>query len=53
MTNATCNVAIVGCGLGGVAAAIGIRRAGHVVTIYERAQALAEVRQQPMVRFVR
>ena len=37
------HVAIVGAGLGGLAAAIGIARAGHKVTILEQAPVLGEV----------
>lgn len=37
------HVAIVGAGLGGLAAAIGIARAGHKVTILEQAPMLGEV----------
>jgi salicylate hydroxylase len=37
------NIAIIGAGLGGLAAAIGIAKAGHRVTIIERAPGLAEV----------
>ncbi len=37
------NVAIIGAGLGGLAAGVAIARAGHLVTIIERASALAEV----------
>ncbi|KAF2095114.1 FAD/NAD(P)-binding domain-containing protein [Rhizodiscina lignyota] len=37
------HVAIIGAGLGGLAAAIGIAKAGHRVTIIERAPALAEI----------
>ena len=36
-------VAIIGAGLGGLAAAIGIARAGHKVTIFEQAPLLGEV----------
>ena len=36
-------IAIIGAGLGGLAAAIGIARAGHKVTILEQAQLLGEV----------
>ena len=36
-------IAIIGAGLGGLAAAIGIARAGHKVTILEQASALGEV----------
>lgn len=38
-----CRVAIVGAGLGGLAAAIGITLAGHKVTILEQAAQLGEV----------
>ena len=37
------HVGIVGAGLGGLAAAIGITRAGHKVTILEQAAQLGEV----------
>lgn len=37
------HVAIIGAGLGGLAAAIGIARAGHQVTIIEQASQLGEV----------
>lgn len=37
------HVGIVGAGLGGLAAAIGIARAGHRVTILEQAAVLGEV----------
>jgi len=37
------HVVIVGAGLGGLSAAIGIARAGHQVTIVERSQHLGEV----------
>lgn len=43
MYRRTCSVAVVGCGLGGLATAIGIRRAGHSVTVFEQAKALSEV----------
>lgn len=38
------HIAVVGAGLGGLAAAIGIARAGHKVTVLEQASALGEVR---------
>lgn len=41
--NAKSHIAIVGAGLGGLAAAIGIAKAGHQVTIVEQAPALGEV----------
>ncbi|ORY56969.1 putative salicylate hydroxylase [Pseudomassariella vexata] len=37
------NIAIVGGGIGGLAASISLRRAGHKVTIYERADFVGEV----------
>lgn len=37
------HVAVVGAGLGGLAAAIGISRAGHRLTILEQAPMLSEV----------
>lgn len=38
------DIIIVGAGLGGLAAAIGISKAGHRVTILEQAEQLGEVR---------
>ena len=43
MSKPQLHVAIVGAGLGGLAAAIGISKAGHKVTILEQASALGEV----------
>jgi 2-polyprenyl-6-methoxyphenol hydroxylase-like FAD-dependent oxidoreductase len=37
------NVGIIGCGIGGVAAAVALRRAGIEATVYERANELREV----------
>ena len=37
------HICIIGAGLGGLAAAIGITRAGHKVTILEKAHRLGEV----------
>lgn len=37
------NIAVVGGGIGGVAVSIALRRAGHRVTIYERADYAGEV----------
>lgn len=42
-TEAMMHVVIVGAGLGGLAAAIGIAKAGHQITILEQAGALGEV----------
>ena len=39
-----CNVSVVGAGLGGLAAAIGIRKAGQDVIVLERMPELREVR---------
>ena len=44
------NIGIVGAGLGGLAAAIGIARAGHQVTIFEQAAALGEVSLEPVAK---
>ena len=38
-----CKVIVVGAGLGGLAAAIGIRKAGHDVVVLERMPELREV----------
>ena len=43
MNKTTCQVAIVGCGLGGLAAAIALRRQGHDVIILDQAAQLSEV----------
>lgn len=43
MSNPEFHVAIVGAGLGGLAAAIGIARAGHRATVFEQASVLSEV----------
>lgn len=39
----TCNVIIVGAGIGGLTAAIAIRRAGFHITVLEQAAELGEV----------
>ena len=41
---ALCHVIIVGAGLGGLAAAIGIKKAGYEVTVLEKMSVLREVR---------
>lgn len=43
MSNARSHIAIIGAGLGGLTAAIGIAKAGHQVTIIEQAPVLGEV----------
>jgi salicylate hydroxylase len=43
MSNPRFHVGIVGAGLGGLAAAIGIAHAGHKVTVLEQARTLGEV----------
>ena len=43
LTNIECHILIIGCGLGGLAAAIAIRKAGHKVTILEKRALLQEV----------
>ena len=43
------HIAIVGAGLGGLSAAIGISRAGHRVTILEQAAQLGEVCHRSLV----
>jgi cation diffusion facilitator CzcD-associated flavoprotein CzcO len=51
MTNIKCSVAIIGAGLGGLATAIAIAKAGHHVLIVERAPSLAEVpKPLPLIR---
>jgi salicylate hydroxylase len=37
------HIAIVGCGIGGLAAAIALRHQGHYVTVYERSHFASEV----------
>ena len=43
MSKNTCQVAIVGCGLGGLAAAVALRRQGHDVIMLDQAAQLSEV----------
>ncbi|KAI9734836.1 MAG: hypothetical protein M1834_001915 [Cirrosporium novae-zelandiae] len=43
MSKPSLHVAVIGAGLGGLAAAISIRKAGHMVTILEQAPQLGEV----------
>lgn len=42
-TNTKCHILIIGCGLGGLATAIAIRKVGHEVTILEKRAELQEV----------
>lgn len=51
MPTPVCTVAIVGCGVSGLAAAIGITKAGHKVTIFEQAPALSEVNCRLLIAF--
>ncbi len=37
------HVAIIGCGIGGLAAAIALRHQGHYMTVYERSHFASEV----------
>jgi salicylate hydroxylase len=37
------NVAVIGCGIGGLSAAIALQRQGHHVTVYERSHFATEV----------
>lgn len=43
MTELKLHVGVIGAGLGGLVAAIGIARAGHNVTVLEQATVLGEV----------
>lgn len=42
-TDSPLQVAIIGAGLGGLAAAVSLRRQGHAVTVYERYDFAGEV----------
>lgn len=44
------DIIIVGAGLGGLAAAIGISKAGHRVTILEQAEQLGEVSRNRILK---
>lgn len=43
MTRGPCTVAIIGGGIGGLTAALVLRRAGFAVKVYEQARGLVEV----------
>ena len=43
MAQGPCTVAIIGGGIGGLTAALALRRAGFVVKVYEQARDLADV----------
>lgn len=47
------DIIIVGAGLGGLAAAIGISKAGHRVTILEQAEQLGEVSQNRILNILK
>lgn len=49
MSKPQLHVAVVGAGLGGLAAAIAIARGGHRVTILEQATKLGEVSTHPQI----
>ena len=41
------DIAVVGAGLGGLSAAVGLARAGRSVTIYEKSSQVENVRRTP------
>ena len=52
MIRPICTVAVIGCGVSGLAAAIGISRAGHKVIIFEQAVALSEVCSRCFLKYL-
>lgn len=41
-----CRILIVGCGIGGLATAIGLRNAGHEILMFERMTEFLDVRNK-------
>lgn len=43
MAKVTCHIGVIGCGIAGLAASIGIARAGHTITLIEKRAQIGEV----------